>query len=76
MFSRVYDALFGCWHSRYSFPITIRGGARHNTANSRVGTYVVCLDCGEELLYDWKEMKVVSARAKQTAHSLVTKEAA
>ncbi len=24
------------------------------------GTYVVCLDCGKEFAYDWKQMKVVS----------------
>ncbi len=73
MFSRVYDAMFGCRHSRYSFPITIR--SRRATA-PRAGTYVVCLDCGKELAYDWNAMKVVQAQAKQPAPSLVTKEAA
>ncbi len=76
MFSRVYDAMFGCRHSRYSFPITIRAGARRNAAASRAGTYVVCLDCGKEFSYDWNEMKVVHAQPRQPAPSLVTKEAA
>jgi hypothetical protein len=76
MFSRVYDAVFGCWHSRYSFPITVRAGSRRTAANPRTGTYVVCLDCGKELPYDWNEMRVVDAHTKHRAHSLVTKEAA
>lgn len=76
MFSRVYNAMFGCWHSRYSFPITVRAGSRRAAAGSRTGTYVVCLDCGKELPYDWNEMRIVDAQPKQAAHSLVTKEAA
>jgi hypothetical protein len=24
-------------------------------------TYVICLDCGKEFLYDWKEMRIVAA---------------
>ncbi len=76
MLSRVYDAMFGCWHSRYSFPITVRAGSRRAAPGSRTGTYVVCLDCGKELPYDWNEMRIVDAQPKQTAHSLVTKEAA
>jgi hypothetical protein len=37
---------------------------------------VVCLDCGKELTYDWKEMRVVSARPLEASRSLLTKEAA
>jgi hypothetical protein len=32
----------------------------------RHGTYVVCLDCGQEFRYDWKQMRVgepVTARS-------------
>lgn len=76
MFSKLMDAVFGCWHSRYSFPITIRGGSRHIPATSVTGTYVVCLDCGKELPYDWREMKVLDSQPKTAAHALVTKEAA
>ena len=76
MWSRVYNAMFGCWHSRYSFPITVRAGARRATSGSRTGTYVVCLDCGKELAYDWSEMKIMAPQTKQSARSLVTKEAA
>jgi hypothetical protein len=76
MFSRLMDAMFGCWHSRYSFPMTLRSGSRRNAATSRLGTYVVCLDCGKELSYDWHQMRVVSASPRESSASLVTKEAA
>ncbi|HUM06323.1 MAG TPA: hypothetical protein VLT90_12740 [Terriglobales bacterium] len=76
MISRLMDAMFGCWHSHYSFPITVRAGSRRNRAASRTGTYVVCLDCGKELPYDWKEMRVLSDGSPEAARSLVTKEAA
>lgn len=76
MISRLMDAMFGCWHSHYSFPITIRGGSRRIKAAARTGTYVVCLDCGKELAYDWREMRVVDVQPRNEARSLVTKEAA
>ncbi|MGC2323865.1 MAG: hypothetical protein WA463_14640 [Terriglobales bacterium] len=60
MLSNVLNALFGCWHKNYSFPRTIKRSGR-SVAASVTGTYVVCLDCGKELPYDWKSMKVVSA---------------
>lgn len=76
MFAQVVNAFFGCWHQRYSFPITIKKGKR-NSASFQTGTYVVCLDCGKELPYDWKEMRVVSAHRERTpVPSLATKEAA
>ncbi len=60
MFTNLVDALFGCWHKNYSFPITARRGQRRPAAASLTGTYVVCLDCGREFPYDWREMKVIS----------------
>jgi predicted protein tyrosine phosphatase len=78
MFARVLDALFGCWHSHLSFPITAKSGLRRNTAASLTGTYVVCLDCGKEFAYDWGEMKIVDpmARSKAAVGDLAPKEAA
>lgn len=78
MIARFFDSVFGCWHSRYSFPITVRPGLRRNTAAAATGTYVVCLDCGKEFAYDWHEMKVVEPTTGPTrrAASLATKEAA
>jgi len=76
MFSRLMETIFGCWHSHYSFPMTVRAGSRRNHAAARLGTYVVCLDCGKELAYDWQQMRVTNARPRETSRSLVTKEAA
>jgi hypothetical protein len=53
------DVLFGCTHRKLSFPITVRGARRRSPAAVVTGTYVVCLDCGQEFPYDWNEMKVV-----------------
>jgi hypothetical protein len=78
MVAKFFDALFGCWHPRYSFPLTVRPSIRRNRAASLTGTYVVCLDCGKELPYDWQEMKVVTAGSSRArgVPSLATKEAA
>jgi len=78
MVARILDALFGCWHTHYSFPLTVRPGSRRNRAATITGTYVVCLDCGKELPYDWQEMRVVTNTADNSAgvRSLATKEAA
>lgn len=76
MISKVLDAFFGCWHNHYSFPITVKKG-RRSSAASVTGTYVVCLDCGKEFPYDWKQMKIVSTHAERApVVSLATKEAA
>ena len=77
MVGRFLNALFGCWHSHYSFPQTVRPGTRRNRAAAVTGTYVVCLDCGKELPYDWQEMRVVSEADGSSARvrSLATKEA-
>ena len=41
--------LFGCSHSRTTFPLTlVRGRAPH----------VTCLSCGKEFDYNWEEMRV------------------
>ncbi len=76
MLSKLIDALFGCRHARYSFPITVRAGSPRTPTARRTGTYVACLHCGREFRYDWHAMKIVGSQARETAHSLVTKEAA
>lgn len=68
MIANLFDMLFGCWHKNYSFPITAKGAKRHSPAASVTGTYVVCLDCGKEFPYDWKEMKVVSETPAHAPH--------
>jgi hypothetical protein len=75
MLAKMMDAVFGCRHSRYSFPLTIRPGSRRASPVARIGTYVVCLDCGREFGYDWQEMRVAELRPREAGRSLVTKEA-
>jgi len=76
MFTKLMDAMFGCRHARYSFPLTIRAGSRRNQTAQHTCTYVTCLDCGKEFPYNWQEMKVMGPNSREVAHSLVTKEAA
>ena len=76
MLAKLWDGLFGCWHHHLSFPITVRG-ARRSKAAAATGTYVVCLECGKEFAYDWREMKVIEDVQKYTAmRELAMKEAA
>jgi hypothetical protein len=69
MLDLVLNALFGCSHSRTTFPIT--PGRRPVVAGvHRHGTYVVCLECGREFRYDWNEMRIgepVSVRSRTAA---------
>ena len=78
MISKFMDAVFGCWHTHYSFPITVRGTRQGCLPNERKGTYVVCLDCGREFPYDWKQMRVVTPDEVANVHAtpLATKHAA
>ena len=77
MIAKLLDAVFGCRHAHYSFPITVKRGIRRNSAATLTGTYVVCLDCGREFPYDWQEMRVTSPREYEARlHALTTKEAA
>jgi hypothetical protein len=56
MLASLLSSLFGCSHRRTTFPLT----PSHKMAAStnRHGTYVVCLDCGQEFRYDWKAMSI------------------
>lgn len=79
MVGKLVNMMFGCWHSNFSFPITVRGEARRTcAAASLTGTYVACLDCGKEFPYDWQEMKVLTDGGKKARRmaALATKEAA
>lgn len=63
----LFDWVFGCSHKRRSFPITVRGKLRRSAAASVTGTYVVCLDCGQEFPYDWNEMKLVEPERPESS---------
>ena len=76
MVTKLVNALFGCTHSNYSFPRTVR--SRRSEATRLTGTYVVCLDCGKEFPYDWQHMRLITSvdDEREYAATLATKEAA
>ena len=55
MLQSILNTIFGCSHQRTTFPIT--------PLRKTNGTYVACLDCGQEFSYDWKTMRVGEAVA-------------
>jgi hypothetical protein len=57
MIDSVLNLLFRCSHRRLTRPITLV----IKTGQSHGGTYVVCLDCGRQFAYDFKEMKIGKA---------------
>jgi len=59
--AHLLDTLFGCRHTRYTFPITVRSRSRRSSAAMLTGTYVACLDCGKEFPYDWQDMKMITS---------------
>jgi hypothetical protein len=75
MVAKLIDLVFGCRHSRYSFPVTLRRSAVRPQAGALTGTYVACLDCGKEFPYDWQEMKVITSpsESREYVASLATK---
>ena len=68
MKNALLNAIFGCGHRNTTFPLTaIRKPGSLATHSSANRTYVVCLDCGTELNYDWATMRVgkpMTARQK------------
>lgn len=73
-FLGLFEHVFGCSHSRTTFPITPSGSraiASHRDTNGWKGTYVVCLKCGKEFDYDWKTMKVATKGLSSRAVKLI-----
>jgi hypothetical protein len=66
MLYNVASALFGCWHTHYSFPRTSKPVRNSRSVPSKPRTYVVCLKCGQDLPYDWDTMRVMGKK-KQAA---------
>jgi hypothetical protein len=54
MIEAVLRAVLRCSHSKITRPIT----PLDRSGVARCGTYVVCLDCGTEMPYDWEHMRV------------------
>jgi len=65
MIGSLLNALFGCSHDRTTFPLT--PSRKMAATTQRHGTYVVCLDCGQEFRYDWKQMRVGEPVAARSA---------
>jgi len=57
MLGSLLNTFFGCGHDRTTFPIT-PGRKCATTSLHRHGTYVVCLNCGQEFSYNWDEMRI------------------
>jgi hypothetical protein len=77
MIEKLIDAVFGCRHARYSFPVTVRRATRRPQAAALTGTYVVCLDCGKEFAYDWQQMQVITSPGRhRERHAELAKHAA
>ena len=62
------NIFFGCSHANHTFPQTVGRGMRRSQTAALTGTYVVCLDCGTELAYDWNAMMLLPANSAN-AHS-------
>ena len=58
MLDALLNYLFGCSHERTTFPLTHTAtfGNRQRT------TYIACLNCGAEFVYDWFEPDVCESR--------------
>jgi hypothetical protein len=65
MLDAFLNSIFGCSHRRTSFPLTPSRRSALPGSNfsgtKRTSMYVVCLDCGKEFDYNWKEMRVGEA---------------
>ena len=57
MLASLVAALFGCRHGRTTFPLTRAAAARPEAT----GTFVTCIECGQEFLYDWTTMRIGKA---------------
>ena len=52
--------LFGCSHHKTTFPRSEPSDAHPNLKSAPAETYVVCLECGRRIPYDWSTMRVQS----------------
>lgn len=57
------DWLYGCAHHRTSFPVTLRTGLSvEGRESTQSETYIVCLECGRHIPYDWSSMRAGNKR--------------
>ena len=67
MIDSLWNMMFFCAHRRTTFPLTPTRNS--SLGGSRTGTYVVCLDCGKEFPYSWKELKIERPAETAQPHS-------
>jgi hypothetical protein len=55
----VFNLVFGCNHRRTTFPMTpVRKKSTGWRDETLAETYVVCLECGKQFVYDWENMRL------------------
>ena len=54
MLDALLNYLFGCSHERTTFPLTHTA----KFGNRQRITYIACLHCGAEFVYDWEHMRI------------------
>ena len=58
---------FGCSHNKTSLPVTRRLKAKESDRAANV--YVLCLKCGQQFPYSFKEMKTIAERRTAAARA-------
>jgi hypothetical protein len=57
MINSLLSMIVGCAHKRTTFPLTPSLRSKLSEG-ARSRTYIVCLNCGKEFEYNWKEMRI------------------
>jgi hypothetical protein len=57
----IWNLLFRCQHRRTTFPLTPARPKGADPSEKHSDTYVVCLDCGKQFVYDWEKMRLAGA---------------
>ena len=61
MIDTIWNLLFRCQHRRTTFPLTPARPKGADPNEKHADTYVVCLDCGKQFIYDWEKMRLGGA---------------
>ena len=61
MIDTIWNLMFRCQHRRTTFPLTPARSKRSKESSEKPETYVVCLDCGKQFVYDWEKMRLGGA---------------
>src|SRR5205823_13779076 len=66
LLDRAVNCLWGCTHPRTTFPITLCASVTMDgQPGTQFETYIVCLECGRHLAYDWNSMCVTRRPAAE-----------